>query len=290
MFTIISNFIQDLLNNFFRAFLEALKEAVGSLFKSAFLIETLPGLDSTVLSTSVVQSMTRAVYGFMILLLALKLIWKGWNVYILWRDGEAETPPGELVIGAVYALVAAAAFPLIYEGAVSVVMEIAKAVLEATGWAGYDFSGSPDILGFAIDLIDTIGRNMVSSFIALVFILAVIVLIFKLLSKGAELLLWRLGFPIAAVGLVNSDGGAFKAYAQICLKELATVLAQYFCLLMGICIASSGSVTGLLLGVVFETTGISAPKLLAQFLSPSGGGGMTQKISTVAMVARTFGA
>lgn len=291
MFTILSAFIEQLINDFFSGLLGELKDIVGSLFKSTFFIETLPGLDSTVLSVSIVQNMTKALYMFMVFLLAVKVIWKGVNVYILWRDGESETPPGEMAIGAIYAMITAVAFPLVYEGGVNLITEIAATVLKFTNWAEYEFSGSPDVIGLSIDLIDTIARNSVSSVMVLVFIIVLIVLIFKLLTKGVELLIWRLGFPLAVIGLINSDGGAFKAYAQVLLKELATVLAQYFCLIMGICISSSGSITALIMGIAFEIAGISMPKILAQFLSPSGnGGGIMQKVYAISMAARAVGA
>lgn len=289
MFTIISNFIEDMINKFFSDLLEWLQSFVGDLLYSAFYVENLAEIDSTVLSPSIVQNMISGMYAFMVVLLAAKVIWKGVNVYILWRDGEAETPPGEMALGAVYALGTAMAFPLIYKGAVVVVKEIVSALFMFTGWADYNVSGSPDIIGFSIFLIDTIESGIISIVMLLIFYIVLVIVLFKIYAKGFELLIWRLGVPFAAIGLVNSDGGAWKAYVQVLLKEMAAVMVQYFQLLLGVMIASSGSVHALLVGIVCESVAVCAPKILAQFMSPSGGGGLSQKVYTAAMVVRVFG-
>lgn len=291
LFNIINDFLMQCLNNVICTFLEGVRDIFGNLFQAAFFIEKLGGLDENVLGENIVSRIMTSLYAFMILLLALKLIWKGIQVYILWREGEAETSPVEMLLGAALAMTVALAFPLVYEGAVKIVMQIAASALQYVGvsdpLAG---EAAPDVLALALNLVNVIaGGSVMILLLGIVFLIVLLILVFKLLTKGVELLLWRLGVPFAVVGLVNSDGGAFKAYAQVLVKELATVLAQYFLLDMGMRLAASGTLIGLLVGIAMEAAGISAPKIMQQFMSPSGGGGMSQKIYTVAMVARAFG-
>lgn len=289
MFDLFLKFGEDVVNESGQTAVEWLKEQIGSLFQSVFRIETWSVLDATVLSTLVVSRMLVALYGFMVLLLALKLIWKGFKVYVLWRDGESETSPVELLGGSVFALVTAMAFPLLYDIAVDIVMEIGDTLLQYTGWAVFD-SDATDMVGFVNDLLVYISKNvsLMVIIMGLVFLITVLILYFKLLLKGVELLFFRLGIPFAAIGLVDSDGGSFKPYIQVFFKELATVLTQYVCLILGLLIVSSVTTPAMLLSIAFMITGISAPKILSQFTNPGGGGGLAQKITIASMVIRTF--
>lgn len=289
MYDIIISFITGCLEGMCRQFVEFLAGLAEDIFRSAFRIETWSGLDATVLSTLVVSRMLAALYGIMVLLLALKLIWKGFKVYVLWRDGESETSPVELLGGSVFALVTAMAFPLLYDIAVDIVMEIADTLLQYTGWAVFSIDAG-GLFGIALDLLDWVGNNTSGIVIlaGLVFFILLLVLYFKMLAKGVELLIFRLGIPFAAVGLVDSDGGSFKPYIQVFFKELAAVLTQYVCLILGVLIASGASLGSMLVSFAFMIAGISAPKILSQFMNPGGGGGLAQKITTASMVIRTF--
>ena len=289
MFNIFQIFFKDLLNAIIHKYLKAFEDMVGSLFRSAFMIETLPGIESTVLSVVVVQNAFQVMYGFMVGLLALKLLWKGFKVYILWRDGDSETPPGEMVIGAVFAMIIAVAFPLLYEIAVSVVMEISDALLGVLGFGGSTNTGNwvTNVIGNYEILPDQ--GELAVIFLSVVFLVILMVLIGKLLLQGAELLIWRLGVPLAVIGLVDSDGGAWKPYIQMLFRNLATLLVQYFCIILGTHLIAGNTITGLSMGIGFEILAFSAPKLLSQFMIPSGGGGgFSQKLSTAAMVIRVF--
>ena len=39
------------------------------------------------------------IYGFVFALMVLKFLWKGTNVYILWRDGDSEVSPFNMLVG-----------------------------------------------------------------------------------------------------------------------------------------------------------------------------------------------
>lgn len=140
----------------------------------------------------------------------------------------------------------------------------------------------------AFDAIAATGGAII--LLSVVFLIILLFLIFKLLLQGAELLIWRLGVPLAVLGLVDSDGGAWKPYIQMLFKELASLLVQYFCIVLGTHLIAGLTVTGLCMGIAFEITAFCAPKLMAQFMAPTGGGGgLTQKLYTVSMVMRVFG-
>ncbi len=289
MWDLILSSFQGIMNSLVNDYLTGFEEMIGSLFSSVFHIETLPGLDTIVLSADIVSNTIAALYGFMVILLALKLIWKGFSVYILWRDGDAENSPGEMLISAVWAMVVAIAFPLLYDICVAVVMEISSVTMSFLGFSNHYAQGS----NWLSDVINTFQGNSncgwALALLSIVYIIVLTVLIFKLLGQGAELLIYRLGVPFAVVGLVNSDGGAWKPYIQMLIKQAATILVQYYCIIVGTRVIASLTLTGIVVGIAFELGAFAAPKLMAQFMSPSGGGGFAQKAQTIAMVVRTFG-
>ena len=266
----------------------ALADVIGNLFMSAFYIESLPGLDTTVLNTTVINEALDVLYGIMLTLLALKLLWKGFSVYILWRDGDADNSPGEMLLSAVYAMIVAVMFPLLYDICVDMVMEISQAVLFTI--AG-NFGQDTNLLLYVANAI--LNGNILTGFVMviliIIYIIVLVVLIFKLLGQAVELLIYRLGVPIAVVGLVNSDGGAWKPYIQMLFKQAGTILVQYFCIVMGIYVVSTLTFTSFIVGIAFEVTALAAPRLLAQFTAPSGGGpDLMQKAHTFAMVMRSL--
>lgn len=287
MWDLIQLFIQDTKTSLVSDFLSVFAGMIGSLFSSVFHIESLPGLDTTVLSTTVVSDITDALYGYMVMLLALKLIWKGFCVYILWRDGDAENSPGEMLVGAVFAMMVAIIFPLLYDFCVDLVMEISSVVMLTLG--DHYAQGSNVLQNVTNAFQSNMGTGWVLALLSIVYIIVLVALIFRMLGQGVELLIFRLGIPFAVVGLVNSDGGAWKPYIQMLFKQAATILVQYFCIVIGTYVISTLTITGIVVGIAFEVTAFTAPRLLAQFMPPSGGSGLAQKAHTIAMVMRAFG-
>lgn len=270
-------------------YLTEMQTVFSGLFRSAFFLESAFGVDQAVLSPAILQQGYRVIYGVCLMLFVIKLLTKGWSIYILWRDGDPEVPPGDLLTGAGWAVIVAVGFPLIYEIAVNVVFYMVDTVLavfpsavnagSSTGNLLEDvqtiFSGYASFGGFT--LIAGIG-----------YIIAVIILFFQMLGRGAELLVYRLGVPLAAVGLINSDGGAWNNYLQLLLKQMFTSMIQYFCLAVSMRVLSSVTLGSIVVGIALEVAAFSAPKMLSSVLTPKGGGGFGQKVSTVAMVVKTF--
>lgn len=289
VWSIFTGFLEDALDAILNEILTEIESLFGNLLNATFFIESLPGLDQTVLSASAISAAFNVLYIFLVLLLSAKLIWKGIKVYVLWRDGESETPPGEMILGAAFALITAVAFPLLYSLAVNVVQELLTTVCNAM------FSSGPIWSDNFIELIlqtfvsfMTGSPNLMMVLLTLVYLILYVVMVFIMLKQGAELMVFRLGVPLAAIGLVDSDGGTWKQYSQTFYRMLATALVRYFCLYLGLRLLVGLEPMGLILGIVFEILAISTPKLLTQFLGTQTSGGLTQKIYTVGMVVKTF--
>lgn len=290
IWSIFTGFLEDLLKAMVDEILGGLQNLFGDLFHCTFFIEDTIGLSDTVLTAESISAAYGALYTFMVCLLILKMLWKGVNVYILWRDGESETPPGEMILGTILAMVTAVAFPLLYGVAVTVAREILDTVCAIM------FSAYPGWIADCLDFVkmmftpegNALTNSLLMLLLALVYLFIYIAMVFVMLKQGAELLIYRLGVPLAVVGLVNSDGGSWKPYIQTFYRMLATAIVRFFCLYLGMHLAANFSPMGMILGIVFTILAFTAPILIGQFLAPKGSGAM-QKVHTFAMAVRAFG-
>lgn len=285
LWVLFQTFLSDALDAALNEILTALEGVMGNLLYAAFFIESLPGLNDTVLTEGSIAKAYRVLYGFMVLILSVKLIWKGIRVYVLWRDGDADTPPQEMLLGAAYAIIVAVAFPLLYEIGVEVVNDILTAVSQAVFSEGDLWANN--FIRIVLDAFMNISSlGFLVILLGLVYVILFLIVLFTMLKQGAEMLAYRLGVPIAVAGLIDSDGGSWKAYSQALFRQMATALLRHFFMYLGVRLIAGLSVMGLILGITFEIVAICMPTILSQFLTPKNGGGFTQKIYSVGMAAR----
>lgn len=253
---------------------------IDSAWKITGCMENAFQLENSVLTPSVISDAYWYLYIACTVILALKLLWKGFKIYILTRDGEPEVPPMTLITGAGMSLGVSVAFPILYPILIDVTMRIAQAlVYAATGNWGYTDVEIADILSLG-DFAADKGLSMIIA--ALAYGVMLIVINFQLLLRGAELLIFRLGIPFASMDLVNSDGNVWKNYINILFRMMLLSIAQVFCMVIGLLLFSDGNLTW---AIAFELAAVSGPKLMAQFF-PAQSGGLSQKAAAVASVAR----
>lgn len=267
--------------------LSELQSITGNLLESAFYIEKIGLLNSYFFTESTVRSAISALYLTTVGLLALKLCWKGYKVYILWTDGEAEASPFSLLKSSLYALAVALVFPILYDVATGFVMWLTGVIFRQ--FPGVSMGDYFILLGRFLGAVMASQIGGIAGILVLVFLIMAIVVVFQMLIRGVEMLIFRLGVPLAVIGLVDSDGGIWKSYIQLFFRQLATIMIQYFCMSMAILFVSDITIPSLIIGIVFLITAFRMPKLLSSLLSPSSGGGRgSQSMYAVMMAARTF--
>lgn len=288
MWHIFTDFITDFFESLLNDMLTDMEAVLGDLLHNSYFIEDLPGLDQTVLTRATVNKAMSTIYWLLIILLMIKFLWKGLKVYVLWRDGEAETDPMEMVLGAVLALLTAVGFPVVYQFFAKFSGNLVTDVCNAM-FAGSDIA-SGNITHTVMDgFLTLIGAPFSMLGLGLVFSLLYLWLQFAILKQGVELLIFRMGVPIAAAGLIDSDGGVWKSYCMVFVRQIITVMIRQFCIFLGMRLVSGMQFMGSMLGIACLMVAISTPTLLNQFLSPRGAGGATQKISVFVSAARLFG-
>lgn len=278
---LLTSLLGDMVNNW----VVAMQTVVGDIVNTAFYIEKMPGLNSNMLNATTVENAISALYFTCVGLLTLKLLWKGWKVYVLWRNGDSEVSPFSMLLSAIFAIGVAIAFPLLYAIAAEIVTVLSKNILTA-------LPGMTDanILSLLFASFSPWIGSQVAVFnilLALIFVILCIILIFQMLGRGVEMLIFRLGIPFAVVGLIDSDDGIWRNYIQLFFRQLATILIQNFCLRLAIGLAVSSWAPTLLVGIMLLITAFKMPKILSSVLVAGGGNG-AGTIQTVTMAARMF--
>ena len=116
--------------------------------------------------------------------------------------------------------------------------------------------------------ISTMG--LVTAIFGLVFVIVYFILYFQFLMRGLEILILRVGIPLACVGLLDNDKGVFKAYLNKFFQSTLAVVIQ---------IALSKRGVGLMMnmhvfwGVACMILAVKTPRFLQDFLITTGGGG-----------------
>lgn len=271
---IFTNFLTDVVNDA----LVTINSGLHSTLVDVLRIETL--LESvTVISAEAIEALYWYTYTLVSVLVVLKFLWKGFSIWILWRDGDADSSPQDMVIGAIQGTIFIVAFPFLYDIMADVTIEFATGVLSALGLGLEATLGSGLLTTLTLGIFDML---LMLVFLALSFVMRV-----KLIGRGFELLIMRLGMPFACLGMLDSDYGMFKSYMQTFYRALFTTVIQVAMLSLSLLLMSGGN---FILGFAAINTAFNAPLIMQQVLVATGrGGGLIQKFYTGSMAIRAIG-
>lgn len=272
---IIKNFLTDIINDALVTINDGLLSTLADVLRIETLLESV-----TVISSEAIKTLYWYTYSLVSVLVVLKFLWKGLSIWILWRDGDADSSPQGMVIGAIQGTIFIVAFPFLYNIMVDVTIEFATGVLSTLG------IGLETTLGSGFLTVGTLG--IFDMFLMLVFLGVSFVLRVKLIGRGFELLIMQIGMPFSCLGLLDSDGGVFNSYMQIFYRALFTTVIQVAMLSVSLLLMAGGN---FILGFAAITTAFNAPLLMQQVLVATGrgGGGLTQKFYTTSMAIRAVG-
>ncbi|MEN3005988.1 conjugal transfer protein TrbL family protein [Dehalobacterium formicoaceticum] len=217
---------------------------------------------TTLAGVNIVEDLFDILFGFGVSLIILKFLKKGFETYVIWTDGDADEEPISLLTNFFKAMAVAICFPTIYGWLGQIVEELTNELLAAIGAAtAYDWAAWASGIS---------SLGLVTAIFGLVFIICYFILYFQFLMRGLEIMILRIGVPLACVGLLDNDKGVFKSYSQKFIQSTLAVVVQ-------ICLAKLG--VGLMLnmhvfwGVACMILAIKTPKFLGDFVLTTGGGG-----------------
>ena len=211
---------------------------------------------------NMVEVLFQILLGAGVSLIILKFLKKGFECYVLWTDGDPDADPTNLVIRFIQAMVVAVSFPVMYGWLAQIVENLCNQLLTAIG-ASTDFDWQTWVNGIS-------SLGLVTAIFGLIFIICYFLLYFQFLMRGVELMILRVGVPVACVGLLDNDKGVFKSYMNKFFQTALAVIIQ-------ICLCKLG--VGMMLnmhifwGIACMMLAIKTPKFLSEFLLITEGGG-----------------
>lgn len=212
------------------------------------------------------QSLFNVFFGFGISLIVLKFIKKGFDTYILWVEGDADADPLLMLTNFFRALAVAISFPTIYGWLAEIVEDLANYVIAAINTDIFEGSLINNITMLVSHLS---GAGLFEAVATLVWFVMFLILSLKLIKQGLELMILRIGVPLACAGLMDADKGMFKPYSQKFFQCAVTIVVQ---------IGLSKMALGLLIsnnplwGIAALSTALSTPRFLQEFMISAGGG------------------
>ena len=87
---------------------------------------------STVIDFSQLKAL---ILSLAVSLIVLKFLKKGFDMYILWTDGEADTPPLTYIVYFIRAIVTAVSFSILYDWVISIAKSVGESILTAMNMA-----------------------------------------------------------------------------------------------------------------------------------------------------------
>ena len=214
-------------------------------------------------------------FGFGVSLIVLKFLKKGFEQYILWTEGDADTEPLILLTGFFKALAIAVSFPTLYGWLAEIIEDLTDQLIKAIS-NGMETDFTAVITGIS-------SAGLFTAIISLIFFICFFLLYLQFLTRGLEIFILRVGLPLACVGLMDADKGVFRTYIQKFFQSTLAVLVQIVLAKMGVALMLN---THVFWGIAALLLALRTPRFLQEFIIVSGGhgGGMGTVYQSVRLV------
>lgn len=221
---------------------------------------------------NMVEVLFQILLGFGVSLIVLKFLKKGFECYVLWTDGDPDSEPTQLIIRFVEAIAIAVCFPVLYGWLADVTESLTNQLITAIG-ASTNYGWQAWVDGLA-------SAGIVTAIFGLIFVICYFILYFQFLMRGVEIMILRIGLPLACSGLLDNDKGVFKTYITKFFQSMAAVMVQISLCKLGVgMMMNLGMNLNLFWGIACLVLAIKTPRFLSEFMVPtSGGGGMVNNI------------
>ena len=215
---------------------------------------------------------------FGIALLIFKFLKKIFDTYILGSDGDSTVSIENTLIGFCKGLVIIFSFTWLYEVFVNISVEFINEILDAVGLV--TVTSLMEIFEHFF-----LGGGIFMMLGLLVFFICYLLLIFQFIKRGLEMLILRLGIPLACVGLIDSDNGVFAPYVKLFIQNSVTIIIQLAMIKLGFGVTANGNI---FFGIGAMIMGIKTPQFLQQFMLGVGGSGINMMTinQTASMLSR----
>ena len=164
-------------------------------------------------------------YGFGISLIILKFLKKAFDIYVLWTDGDPDADPFLLLTNFVREVGTALIFKWLYQIFVDICRDITDQIMSAIS------QGTSPTIEW-VNAITSMG--IVPAIAGLIFLICYLILLFSFMARGIEMMVMKIGVPLACVGLLDNDKGVFRAYINQFVKAFITTIVQIMLVKIGL--------------------------------------------------------
>lgn len=215
---------------------------------------------------SMVDVLFEILLGFGVSLIILKFLKKGFECYVMWTDGDPDSEPIQLIIRFVQAIAVAVCFPVMYGWLADITEKLTNQLITAIDAStNYDWQAWVNGLSSA---------GLVTAIFGLVFVICYFILYFQFLMRGVEIMILRIGLPLACTGLLDNDKGVFKTYLTKFFQSTVAVMVQISLCKLGVgMMMNVGINLNVFWGIACLVLAIKTPRFLSEFMVPTGGGG-----------------
>ncbi len=256
-------FLSGLLNEALRVFDSGLRDIADIAFRADNYMTSEIGMN--------LDNLFTVLRLFGLYLVVLKFLKKGFDIYILWSEGDADMDPFILATGFFKAIVITVTFNTLYDYVVKIILDMMNRVLNSINNVNLDTASLIELLS------QYIVKGLIMLIVAIVYLIFYLILWVQFIQRGLEIFILKAGIPLASVGLMDSDGGVFKPYIKKFTQEIFTVLVQTFILKLSIAFMMNGH---FMFGIAAIGLALKAPQFLQEFIMLSGGGqGVVSKAS-----------
>ena len=247
---------------------ESSKGHFQNLAQLVFLIEERIG-DITGIS---INNMIDLFFQFGVSLIILKFLYRGFMIYIVGIDGDDTASVEGLVLSFAKAIILAATFPILYDALINITMKLINDLGVKIQADHSNVFGVIDSLWVAV--------------VAIVWLICYFIFRLQMVKTGVEMLILRIGFPLACVGLMDSDGGIFTVYSKKFFQIAVGVVVQITLVQLSISLALGGDP---IISIAVLISALKAPNFLREFMltgAGTGGGGLSSKIHAMSSLKR----
>jgi len=235
---------------------------LNSLIPSAFYCEQYLG--ASIIGYALdFSGLYNLFFGFGVSLIVLKFLKKGFDTYVGWSDGDPDLDPFALVVNFLRAMAVALCFPFLYDLLVTVVSEMINQSILAIG----GLSSQQSVVDIVVNMIT---NSIFMALAGLILVIIYVILAVQFMMRGVEMLVMRVGLPIACVGLIDNDKGVFAPYMKKFFMNAATVLVQIVLIKLSLTVLILGNCI-YALAIVFVA--MRTPKFMQEFMLQAGGTG-----------------
>lgn len=226
------------------------------------------------------ESIYTGISAFALGMLVVIYLKKGFEIYVLGNDGDASINPIVHLTNFIKVVIIIVGFNSFFDVGIELIGMLTVKLFPI------DFA-----LTFTIGLINNSPTNIITGILLIIIIINIIKLILQFIQRSIELFVLRIGAPLAAIGIMNSDKGIWNIYFRKFVQEMLTVVLQVFLLILSTSIVnnSQGNFFIMLVGLGVLKTAIKLPQFLSDLIViPSAAGTGMQKVHSALMISNSI--